>query len=265
MTSKTIPITKTSGKLHRFPTFPPRDDMQNWKYLYRNAQATALAAHIGNQETTTVVSEAPVGQNPRDRVGIRIPDLTLSHNSHPEFIEEDGGYSIERQGKPPDFVLEIASPTTGRTDYTAKRRDYERFGIAEYWRFDSSGGEYHDAALAGDRLVDGSYQPIEIEWLDDSRCRGYSDVLGLYVCWEDGELRWFDPETGAYLRTFSEELERAERAEAERDWAEVERDRAQAERDRESTRAESAERRAAEAEAELLRLRERLEDLDGGE
>ena len=51
-------------------------------------------------------------------------------------------------------MLEVASPSTGRVDYTDKRRDYERFGILEYWRFDPSGGEYHDAALAGDRLVE---------------------------------------------------------------------------------------------------------------
>ena len=36
-------------------------------------------------------------------------------------------------------------------------KDYGRFGVGEYWRFDPSGGEYHDAALAGDRLVDGRY------------------------------------------------------------------------------------------------------------
>ena len=75
----------------------------------------------------------------------------------------------------------MASATTGGTDYTAKRRDYEAYGIPEYWRFDPSGGEYHDVALAGDRLVDGVYQPIEIEWLDENRCRGYSEFLGLYV------------------------------------------------------------------------------------
>ena len=138
-------------------------------------------------------------------------------DSRPELIDEDGGYSIDRQGKPPDFVLEVASQSTGERDYTDKRLDYERYGIAEYWRFDPSGGEYHDAALAGDRLVDGGYQPVEVEWLDEERCRGYSENLRLYVCWEDGELRWFDPVTETYLRTFTEEIARADLAEAERD------------------------------------------------
>ena len=101
-----------------------------------------------------MVSEAPVGSNPRERRNICVLDLTVAYNAKPDLIDQDRGYSIDGQGKPPDFVLEVASRTTGETDYTDKRLDYERFGIAEYWRFDPSGGEYHDAALAGDRLAD---------------------------------------------------------------------------------------------------------------
>ena len=145
----------------------------------------------------------------------------------------------------------MASRTTGETGCTDKRLDYERFGIAEYWRFDPSGGEYHDAALAGDRLADGGYEPIEMEWLDEMRGRGYSDVLSLYICWEDRDLHWFDPVAESYLRTFTEERERADTeaicaARAERHAAE--------ERDREATV-------RRQAEAENRRLRERLDAL----
>ena len=134
----------------------------------------------------------------------------------------------------------MASRTTGKTDYANKRLDYARYGIAEYWRFDPSGREYHDVALAEDHLVNGEYEPIEVEWLDERRCRGYSDVLRLYVYWEDGELRWFDPVTETYLRTFTEEIARA---------------------DNEARRADRAERRVSDAEAENRKLRERLEVL----
>ena len=168
------------------------------------------------------------------RDDVRIPDLMMVRDADRELIEEQRGYAIDRQGKAPDFVLEVASPTTGRADYTDKRRDYERYGVGEYWRFDPSGGEYHDAALAGDRLVDGVYQPIDIEVLDDGRLRGYSEALGLYVCWEDGMLRFFDPVTDSYLRSHEEDEARARTAEA---------------------RAETAEARAADLEAELRRLR----------
>lgn len=74
-----------------------------------------------------------------------------------KLVAEQRGYAIDSQGKAPDLVLEVASPTTGRADYTDKWADYERFGIGEYRRFDLSDGEYHDAALAGNLLVDGVY------------------------------------------------------------------------------------------------------------
>ena len=107
------------------------------------------------------------------------------------------GYSIEEQGKPPDFVLEVASVTTGQNDYTQKRDDYAAFGVPEYWRFDPSGGEYHDATLAGDHLVDGVYQPIEVVRFGETTYRGHSAVLGLDLCWEDGQLPFQPPSVGS--------------------------------------------------------------------
>ena len=103
------------------------------------------------------------------------------------------------------FVLEVASHTTGVVDYTEKRADYARYGVGEYWRFDPTGGAYHDRSLAGDRLVDGHYERIAIEWRDAKHGRGYSEALGLFVCWEREELRFYDPAQGRYLRTLTEE------------------------------------------------------------
>ena len=106
-----------------------------------------------------------------------------------------------------DALLAVASVTTGQNDYTQKRDDYAAFGVPEYWRFDPSGGEYHDAPLAGDHLVDGVYQPIEVVQFGETTYRGHSAVLGLDLCWEDGQLRWYDPASGRYLLTYDEEAE----------------------------------------------------------
>ncbi len=240
MTSRTATLTITERDFEPYPEFPPRDDMQNWNHLYSRGQATTLAAHVRDDKTATVWCAVPVGPTLDDHDDLRVIDMMLSWNSRPELIDEDGGYAIDRQGKPPDFALEVASKTTGVIDYTEKRADYERYEIAEYWRFDDTGGRYHDVALAGDRLVNGRYEPIEIQWLDDVRCRGYSESLGLYVCWEDGDLRFYDPVSEDYLRDYYEADERAE-AEAER--------------------ANRAEARAQRAESELRRLRQRLAEL----
>ena len=272
MVGKTITLTSTHTELERFPEFPPRDDMNNPIYLYRPSYIYALELHMGDPETTIVLGEVPVGWTPGQSAGVRRPDLLIADNINQVLIIEQWGYAIEQQGKPPDFVLEVASETTGENDYTAKRRDYEAYGIPEYWRFDPSGGEYHDVALAGDRLVDGAYQPIEIEWLDENRCRGYSEFLGLDVCWEYGELRWYNPETESYLRTHADEVERAEaereartdaeeraaRAEMERDREAVARGRAEMEREHAEAEREQEAAARREAEAELERLRERM-------
>ena len=234
MTSKTTTLTQGPGKIEHVPDFPPREDMQNTSHLHRRSILTALAIHLGNPETTLVHGEVPVAPTLDPWGDYRIPDLIVAHDCDTALVDEQHGYAIDRQGKAPDFALEVASPTTGRVDYTDKRLDYERYGVVEYWRYDPSGGEYHDVALAGDLLVGGAYQSIAIEMQDDGRLRGYSEALGLYVCWEDGELRFYDPKTESYLRTHAEDVERAESAE---------------------TRARTAENRADELEAELRRLR----------
>ena len=248
MTSKTTSLTQEKGKLERFPDYPPRDDMQNWLYLHETSILTSLAIHFADEPNVTVASEVPVGPGLPVRDDARIPDLLLVRDGDRALMEEQRGYAIDRQGKAPDFVLEVASPTTGRADYTDKRTDYERFGVSEYWRFDPSGGEYHDAALAGDFLVEGKYEPIAIETLQEGMLRGYSDALGLYVCWEDGRLRFFDPGTESYLRSHDEE-----RAESMATQARAEEERTG--RLAAQSRAAAAEARTAELEAELRRLR----------
>ena len=114
--------------------------MQNWLYLYDTSVITSLAIHYADQPNVTVASEVPVGPNMPVRNNARIPDLMVVRDGDRALMEEQRGYAIDRQGKAPDFVLEVASPTTGRVDYTDKRRDYERFGVSEYWRFVPSGG-----------------------------------------------------------------------------------------------------------------------------
>ena len=220
MTNKTTTLTQEAGKLERFPDFPPREDMQNTSHLHRRSILTALAIHVGNPETTLVHGDVPVAPTLDPWGDYRIPDLIVVCNCDIALVDEQHGYAIDRQGKAPDFVLEVASRSTGRVDYTDKRQDYERFGVLEYWRFDPSGGEYHDAALAGDRLVDGTYQPIVIDRMGEDRLRGYSEALGLYVCWEDEKLRFFDADTESYLRSHDEE--RAGRVAAESRLAELE-------------------------------------------
>ena len=255
MTSRTTTLTQTREELERFPDYPPRDDVQNWRYLYDTSVITSLAIHYTDEPNIMVASEVPVGPSLPVRDDARIPDLLFVRDGDRELMEDQHGYAIDRQGKAPDFVLEVASRTTGRVDYTDKRADYERYGVGEYWRFDPSGGDYRDAALAGDRLVDGNYEPIEIEALGDVRLRGYSEALGLFVCWEEGMLRFFDPVAESYLRSHEEDVDRAETAEVRAEQERTSRIAAEARAQEEATARGTAEARVAELEEELRRLR----------
>ena len=122
--------------------------MQNSLHLDQPAHQATLRRHFGSYDTTVVLSEIPVRRIPGQQEGHRIPDLLIAFGVDRAFAVEQRGYSIRDQGKPPDFVLEVASPSTGREDYTGKRNDYAAFGIPEYWRFDPSGGLHHSAPLA---------------------------------------------------------------------------------------------------------------------
>ncbi len=242
MTSKLTRQRDADRAVEVFPDFPPRDDMENYIHMYRPGHPGALHRHLGMSNTIVVLGEAPLRWTPGQQQGHRIPDLTVSFNADMDLATRQKGYSIVDQGKPPDFVLEIASETTGRQDYTDKRVDYAAFGVAEYWRFDSSGGQYYDAPLAGDRLVEGAYQPIEINETESSRLWGHSDILNLDLCWEDGVLRWWDPVSRRYLLTYDETDDQRLAAEARAESAEA--------------RADSAEARVRELEAELERRRQ---------
>ena len=180
-----------------FPVFPSRGDMQNPIYLHNPGYQATLRRHFGSPESTIILGEVPVGRDLRQRRGLRVPDLLIAFGVDPARIIAHRGYSIEEWGKPPDFVLEIASEFTAENDVTVKRDDYAAFGIPEYWRFDPSGGEYYGTGLAGDRLVDGAYQPISITETDDRHSWGRSGVLGLDLCWEDGQLPLVRPRGGA--------------------------------------------------------------------
>ena len=268
--------------LAAFPEYPPRGDMNNPIFLHEPSHMRSIAIHFGNYESTFVLSEVPVSPYATIRRENRKPDLIVTFDCDRDLLIRQKGYSILAQGKPPDFVLEVASESTGVVDYTDKRRDYANCGIPEYWRFDPSGGFFHEVALAGDRLVEGKYEPIEIQVVGDRTYRGYSEVLGLWVYWDERQLRWFDPKSERFLRTHDEEYARAELEAYERQRAELRA--VQAENRAESaeiiaefaetlaaqeaharqqaqTRAEQAEQRAEQSEAENRRLRAELEAL----
>ena len=151
-----------------------------------------------------------------------------AHGSHPRrswIVSREGGIT-------PAFLLEIASESTWQHDATGKRSVCAEIGVDEYWRFDPEGA-YFPVPLVGERLVNGEYEPIEVDTDSDGVLRGHSSVLGLDICARgELELRLYDPRNGEWLRSHRE--------------SEVERVAAQ-------ERALAAEERIRQLEAQMLR------------
>ena len=206
------------------PTFPmpdppksPDEKMTASKHLSTTGSAHHLAQHLGNPDTTVVSSDLYITPVPTgelaDMTDVPYPDLLAAFNVDPAQYWAQNGYVISEQGKPPDFVLEIASRSTGRRDTIEKRVIYANLGIPEYWRFDET-GQYHGTRLAGDRLVDGRYEPIRIDELPDGSLQGHSAVLNVNLRWTEGQLGWHDPSTGEHVATMASEREARAQAEA---------------------------------------------------
>lgn len=166
-------------------------------------------------------------------------------------------YVVWREGKAPDFVLEIFSPSTRRKDIAEKPALYRRMGAREYFQFDPD--RRTEPRLAGWRFDTGETRALPL--VPVAGMRGiHSEALGLHLChihpWplahpghESGRLRWHDPATGAFLETLAEQTRRADAAERGRTEAIGRADAAERERDAEARRADAAERRAVEEAA----------------
>ena len=91
----------------------------------------------------------------------------------------------EEDGKYPNFILEILSPSTAKTDREFKKELYQNtFRTPDYFWFDP-----YTLEFAGFHLVDNKYQPLEL----NEKGHLWSEQLGLYLGIHQGLLRYFTP------------------------------------------------------------------------
>ena len=240
--------------LYRYVPVPPvgRDedgylveDSMGQNYTHQRQTSFWCNALRRRLPTATVCSDLFLHYRQGDRNRALVPDLFVALRVPPR----EGRLSYKLWEDPlPELVVEMLSDSTSAKDVGSKRRTYEHLGVREYWLFDPKGFEM-PTPLAGYWLRAGRYRPIAA----DATGRLRSEVLGLELHVQAGELRFRDPATGEDLRTYDEpEDERAaaeRKADAEKDRADAEKERADAEKDR-----------ADAAERELARLRLRFQD-----
>ena len=151
----------------------------------------------------------------RANLNVRVgPDFYVAFDVDAAAIQERLLYLPWEAGKPPDFVLEVGSPSTGQEDTGRKRDIYARIGVLEYWRFDPSGGDYYGEPLVGEELVGDQYRRIDLTTDPDGILKGYSPLLRLSLCWQDEKLTFYDHQTGEYLRNLPETQAALQQAEA---------------------------------------------------
>ena len=230
--------------------------MTSVKYLHEPGQTHHLSQYLGNPNTTLVTGERYVVPGPAYVANeSRYPDLLVAFDVDPAAYEARNGYIVSEQGKPPDFILEVASRRTASDDLEGKKDYYERLGVGEYWLFDSE-GRFYKFTLRGYRLVGNRYELIPVDEISPGVFQGYSVALNLNLRAEDGGLGWHDPATEEHIPTLQSQTERAEAAEARAESEHAARIRESARAETAEARAETAETQVQELEAEVRRLRE---------
>ncbi len=211
------PAVSAPAERFRLPDIPERhpDDMTSVNNLHQYGAIPNIVQHLGNPETTIVSAEHYVVPCPAYVANeSRYPDLLVAFDANPAAYQASNGYIVSEQGKPPDFILEVASRRTASDDLTGKKDYYEGLRVVEYWLFDS-GARFYGFTLRGYRLVDGKYEEIEVLEIQPCVFQGYSAALNLILKVEDGRLGWHDPATEEHIPTLQSQTARVQELEAE--------------------------------------------------
>ncbi len=199
--------------------------------------AAALRNHFRDRTDVLVAMELAVYYRRNDNNLWLQPDVQVVFGVSPE---NRSSYRIWEEGKAPDFVLEVASPSTAENDAEHKAGEYARIGVREYWRLDPD-GTLMGSALEGYEASSGKYDPVQPVASSDRERRYRSQVLGLELRSQRQAratvLVLRDPRTGEETDGALEEAERRRRI-AERDSRAA------------KQRASAAEERASAAEQE---------------
>ncbi len=203
--------------------------------------ATALQIRYQRRADVFVGANMLVYDTPGDKRRHLSPDVFVAFGvgNHDREV-----YKLWEE-RSPAFVLEITSKGTHGEDVGTKRRRYAEWGVAEYFLYDPR-AEYLDPPLRGLSLVGRGYRAMSERVLPNGARGHFSEALGLWLWLRGGELRLYDPATGADLLTPAEQVARA--------------DAATARAETEAARAETEAKGRTRAEARVRELEARLRD-----
>jgi hypothetical protein len=255
--TRTELLALTDRDLPSLDDLPPPDLMEQEEVLRYTLSALkrVLARHPGTYVAGYKLLYDTIGADEGGRV-------------RPPWVEPDvlvafgvgshrrRSYALWREGKAPDFVMEVASVSTWRRDRDEKPSLYESLGVREYFLYDPVGGRL-EPRLQGHMLREGRYRALRPERLANGERGLRSETLGLWAYLEGPEqaLRWHDPVTGQDLEDYDEVHAAREAAEARAQEADARAREEEAARRATESRVRAAEGEAAALRTELRRLR----------
>lgn len=245
-----------------------RDVMDTLKWRFRHQGAVIYPSieyrfdrALTEQEIAARKLRYPAG-SPEANVKVKRvklePDLAVfigrsfdANMNQASFTVGDGD---DKELPPPDWVIEIGSPSTDYRDFDVKFKLYQdALKAKEYVVFDPS--DEGDRLWRGPRLMawqleSGVYKLLEM----DEAGRYWSNVLKCWLVTEDRFLRFYDQNGNRWLTQLEYEQAEKERAQAETERERTAKEQAQGEIERVRAAKEAAERRIAELEAKLKAL-----------
>lgn len=199
----------------------------------------------------------------------RGPDFFVVKDVDGSFAR-DSWVVWEEDGRYPDLIIELLSPSTAETDKTTKKRLYEQvFRTTEYYCYDPSTQEF-----LGWHLQNNRYEPL----IADENGRLWSAVLQAWIGEWQGSylnqkalwLRFFDEDDGLIATTTEAAISNAEEAMALANQEAARASQAVVRANQEAARASQEAARASQeatarqaAEEEVARLRALLAQIQG--
>ena len=201
-----------------------------WQFVAMTDTTSALENRFIHRPDVFVGSDMLMYYRMNDNATRVAPDVFVVFGAAGKHYRDS--WIVWREGRAPDFVMEVASPSTWQRDAAEKRDIYAGMGVTEYWRFDPT-GDFFTPPLVGEMLADGQYRQLPLETGGDGMLWGRSAVLGLDICvLPELGLRLYDPAEGEWLLTPRESEEARLAAEAALQESETSRQSLEAENER---------------------------------
>ena len=121
--------------------------------------ATALHHHFSDHDDVLVAMELVVYHERGNNRAWLQPDVQVVFGVVDPHANRST-FKVWEEGTAPDFVLEVASPSTAEHDAQYQARQYAAIGVREYWRLDPT-GELTGTPLEGYRSLGGRFGRVE--------------------------------------------------------------------------------------------------------